>query len=463
MTTEVKKTLRASAGVLTCVIAVCVGAIWRDRIELGSGAEAEKLNMSNLVASTSKTTDLPETKFFEDIMALLQRKYVDPIPDDTKLADGAVRGMIASLGDPNSLYMDADQFRVYSNARVGKYEGIGADIVLDRDRPQGSVQVSGDEDAIDGSRLPKLVIAEIVPGGAADKAGLKPGDWAEFIDDHWVPNSDALDKFQNLFENVKKHKATVEEFVKMRKQLREESDKRILPIKARDRLMMGTNGVVRTQWVRGNQHIQATLEKGEWEMPSFKVQPDGSIRVLFVAGAAEKLRQAIQGKTEATIDLRNNVEGDFDAMLECLKVVAPDGSSGYLVTRKNEKPEPLTIVNGNTKPIKLTILADRTTRGVAEIFTSILTSRNLAKVIGGKTAGNLYISKWYSLPDGAGYSLVTAEFSLTKPTSALAKVATVPPLPAEGNGMLPPKSKLVPDSTNGPELVTPDGKKGGKR
>src|SRR4051812_29125024 len=116
MTTEVKKSLRAAAGVLVCIAAVGFGAIWRDHVELSSSSD--KLDISNLVASTSTNTELPESKFFEDIMELLKRKYVDPISDDTKLADGAVRGMVASLGDPNSLYMDPDQFRVYSNVRM---------------------------------------------------------------------------------------------------------------------------------------------------------------------------------------------------------------------------------------------------------------------------------------------------------------------------------------------------------
>src|SRR5579862_8136087 len=169
MTTEVKKSFRAAICVLASMGAVGFGAIWRDHIASGS-PDRLSLSLSHLVASNTNSPDLSETKFFEDIMQLLKKKYVDPIDDDTKLADGAVRGMIASLGDPNSLYMDPDQFRVYSNVRLGRYEGIGADLVLVSDQPHADTSVVDS-----GGSLPKLVVAAVVPGGPADKVGLKPG------------------------------------------------------------------------------------------------------------------------------------------------------------------------------------------------------------------------------------------------------------------------------------------------
>lgn len=426
MTTEVKKSLRAAAGVIACIGAIAVGAIWRDRIELGRSSD---LNLTNLVASASDKTELPESKFFDDILELVKRKYVDPIDDDMKLADGSVRGMVANLGDPNSLYMDANQYRVYNNIRKGKYEGIGADLVLTRDKPKAKLQIGGPVGDDADARMPKLMIAAIVPGGAADKAGLKPGDWAEFVDDHWVPNSEAFDTFEALAEQVKQHKATAAEYFKMRKKLQDQAEKDVLPIKARDQLMIGSAGSVKTVWARGTQRITVTLQKGEWEMPGFQVQSDGSIRIPFVAGAADDLRHALEGKTEATLDLRNNVEGDFDAMMACLDVVASNGTYGYLVTQKAEKPSELILSHGTQHPLKLTLLVDGTTRGAAEIFATALSSHGLAKLRGGDMAGNAYLVKWYTLADGAGYSLVTAAYQPNKPTDIIASAEPPPDKP----------------------------------
>lgn len=443
MTSEVRRSLQAAAGVFVCIVAIGFGAVLRDKVEL-SGT---KLDISNLVASRTGTTELPETKFFDDIMDLLKKKYVDPINDDRKLADGAVRGMVASLGDPNSLFMDPEQFKVYDNVRKGKYEGIGADVVLVRDRPQGKVQISGEEDSDEGnSRLPKLMIAAVVPGSAADRAGLKAGDWAEFVDDHWIPNSDALDRFEKLFNDVKAHTAKVEDFVKMRKQLRDEEEKHILPIKARDRLMIGAAGTVRTVWVRGDKRITAILGKGEWQMPAFGKETDGAIRLPFVADSAAKLKEALSGKTEATIDLRGNVEGDFDAMTECLDVVAPKGTYGFLVTRRSEKPSPLIVKDGSSAKLKLTLLVDRTTRGVSEIFALALSSRGLAKLSGPPTAGNQAVVRWFALPDGAGYSLVTSEYRPNAPSGALARAPGSVETPFQHEALSPTAgSAIAPD------------------
>lgn len=423
MTTEVKKSLRAAAGVIACIGAIAIGAIWRDRIEWGRSAD---LNITNLVASATNKTEVPESRFFDDILELVKRKYVDPIDDDMKLADGSVRGMVANLGDPNSLYMDANQYRVYNNVRKGKYEGIGADLVLARDKPRAKLQIGGTSGDDAEARLPKLMIAAVVPGGAADMAGLKPGDWAEFVDDHWVPNSEAFDKFEALAEQVKQHKATAADYFKMRKELQNQAEKDVLPIKARDQLMIGRAGSAKTVWVRGTQRISVALQKGEWEMPSFQVQADGSIRIPFVAGAADDLRHALEGKTEATLDLRNNVEGEFDTMTACLDVVASNGSYGYLVTQKAEKPSELIVSHGTQHPPKLTLLVDRTTRGAAEIFATALSSHGLAKLSGGEMAGNAYLVKWYTLADGAGYSLVTATYQANKPGDIIARAE--PPL-----------------------------------
>ncbi|HVT12626.1 MAG TPA: S41 family peptidase [Fimbriimonadaceae bacterium] len=439
MTTEVRKSLRAGAGVVACIGAIGFGAIWRDRVELGS---PDHLNISNLVASTSNHTDLPELNFFDDIMELLKKKYVDPIDDEMKLADGSVRGMVAFLGDPNSLYMDANQYRVYNNVRKGKYEGIGADLILAQDKSKGKVQIGGPSASDDSdSRLPKLVIAAVVPGGAADKAGLKPGDWVEFVDDHWIPNSEAFDKFEALAQQVKQHKASIDEYFKMRKTLEAQAEKDVLPIKARDQLMMGRAGLVKTVWARGDQRISVTLPKGEWEMPGFGAGPDGAIRVPFVSGVADDLRNALSGKTEATLDLRNNVEGDFDAMLACLDVVAPNGAYGYLVTEKDEKPLELIVSHGVAHPIKLTLLVDRTARGAAEIFATALSSRGIAKLSGEDMAGNAYEVKWYTLPDNAGYSLVTAAYQANKPSDAIAKTVLPPDKDRLGESARPGAAK----------------------
>jgi C-terminal processing protease CtpA/Prc len=63
---------------------------------------------------------------FESVYGLVEDHYVDQLPDDTKMSRGAVRGMISSLNDPNSFFLEPEQ-RVLLDAEAhGKFAGIGA-------------------------------------------------------------------------------------------------------------------------------------------------------------------------------------------------------------------------------------------------------------------------------------------------------------------------------------------------
>jgi carboxyl-terminal processing protease len=85
---------------------------------------------------------------------IIHTQYVDQPVDDTALVRGAIDGMMKSLGDEHSTYMDPTTYNSALESLSG-YEGIGA-----------VVDTSG----------PYVKIAEVIPGSPAEKAGLKPGD-----------------------------------------------------------------------------------------------------------------------------------------------------------------------------------------------------------------------------------------------------------------------------------------------
>lgn len=178
--------------------------------------------------------------------------------------------------------------------------------------------------------------------------------------------------------------------------------------------MMGANGKVSTVWKRGDKAIPLQLDKGRWSMPGFESRTDGAIRLPFIPGIAPRFAEAIRGKDQVTIDLRNNLHGDFDVMVACLSAVAKPGGYGVLTTDRAEKPWPLQVVDGAQKPPKLTLLVDRSTAGAAEIFALALRDGAGAKLVGGDMAGEPLVIRWTSLPDGAGYTLVTAKYEEKK-------------------------------------------------
>jgi len=104
-------------------------------------------------------TPAEQKKLFEPFWQawdLVHKEYVDQPVDDEALMRGAIRGMMESLGDPHTSYMDPDQTKEFSAHLNGEeYEGIGAWV---------------------DSQAEFLTIISPMPGSPAEKAGLLPGD-----------------------------------------------------------------------------------------------------------------------------------------------------------------------------------------------------------------------------------------------------------------------------------------------
>jgi carboxyl-terminal processing protease len=98
---------------------------------------------------------------FWEAWDIVHQEYVDQPVDDTTLMRGAISGMLDSLGDPQTSYMDPDEFRQASIPLEGSYEGIGAWVDPDAEY---------------------LTIISPMPGSPAEEAGLQPGDEVIAID-----------------------------------------------------------------------------------------------------------------------------------------------------------------------------------------------------------------------------------------------------------------------------------------
>lgn len=103
----------------------------------------------------NEDTEVLFQPFWEAYDIVLQR-YVDPV-DEEALMEGALRGMLDSLGDDNTNYLNPDEYAAYNQSLSGEFEGIGATVRQDED--------SG-----------ALTIVQPLPESPAEAAGLLPGD-----------------------------------------------------------------------------------------------------------------------------------------------------------------------------------------------------------------------------------------------------------------------------------------------
>jgi carboxyl-terminal processing protease len=114
---------------------------------------------SNCRAGESVVVPAAEFQALLSAYALVKTRYVEA-PDDKKLLEGAIAGMLASL-DPHSGFLDKDELDEVRKDEAGEYTGIG---------------ISVDFAAAD------MVVTAVTADSPAYLAGIEPGDTIASID-----------------------------------------------------------------------------------------------------------------------------------------------------------------------------------------------------------------------------------------------------------------------------------------
>ncbi|MDV5105412.1 S41 family peptidase [Clostridium perfringens] len=111
-------------------------------------------SVSAVQSSLEKVNDTENFKKVLEVREMLYRWYDGEI-DDSKLVEGAIKGMVSSLGDQYTYYMNEKEFSDFKEKSQGNYMGIGIQVVIK-----------------DG----KIVVISPIQGGPIEKAGIKTGD-----------------------------------------------------------------------------------------------------------------------------------------------------------------------------------------------------------------------------------------------------------------------------------------------
>jgi carboxyl-terminal processing protease len=115
-----------------------------------SPSEAREINPS-----------LPPVETYYNVMKKLEDSYYQKPSSEREMTYAAIRGMLASLGDPYTQFFDPDEYRRMQQDNEGEFGGIGATL----EKTQG-----------------KTVVKEVLPATPAFKNGLKAGDVITEVD-----------------------------------------------------------------------------------------------------------------------------------------------------------------------------------------------------------------------------------------------------------------------------------------
>ncbi|WP_037354987.1 S41 family peptidase [Selenomonas sp. FC4001] len=304
-----------------------------------------------------KTTDL--LRFF-GVKRMIETRYVSDV-DTTRLMDGAIDGMVKSLGDPHSIYMKTSMYKALKEHTAGAFGGIGVTM---------------------GFKDDKVTIMAVLEGTPGEKVGLKVGDEIMSVDGtpvtEYQPEEVALHIRGDAGTEVKLliHRA-------------DEADK---------------------EYAIQRDMIKVPSAKG-------KMLDDGRMGYIRIASFGEntgdefkseynKLKEA--GMAGLIVDLRQNPGGLITSCVEVADMLVPKGNIVSVVQRDGSKEEYDSSLEESTPPI--VVLIDGNSASASEILAGALQDREAATIVGSKSYGKGSVQVVVPLFHNDGLKLTIAKY-----------------------------------------------------
>ena len=322
-----------------------------------------------------------QLNLFGDIFERVRAHYVEK-PDDTKLVEGAVSGMLNGL-DPHSSYMDPKSFRDMQVQTRGEFGGLGIEVTME-----------------DG--LVKVVTP--IDDTPAAKAGIRAGDIITHLDDEAVQGL-------TLNQAVEKMRGPVNTKIKL-KILRKGVDKPLDIAINRE--------TIRVRSVRSHNEGD---DVGYVRITQFTEQTSDGLKKALNDITTQLGADKVKGYV---IDLRNNPGGLLDqaisvsdTFLERGEIVSTRGRDPEETQRFNARPGDLT----KGKPV--IVLINGGSASASEIVAGALQDHRRATLVGTRSFGKGSVQTIIPLGSGNGaLRLTTARYFTPSGRSIQAKGIT---------------------------------------
>lgn len=318
---------------------LCGGLLTMAFTQLPNLASPSATSGEGLLASIAKNgLEQDEAKKLGTALDLIERNYYKDIDRD-KLVDGAINGMMESLGDPYSNYMGKVPAAQFEESIEGSFTGIGAEV-----------------SSVDGN----VEVVSPIKGSPADKAGIRAKDIILSV------NGESL-QGMDLNAAVAKIKGP-------------KGSKAVIKVKR-----AGSPEPIEFVIIRDNVNLETVTAR----MESNKV---GIIEISqFSLNTGDRFKQELkkleqQGMEGLVIDVRNNPGGVLDVVIDIAEQFVPKGELIVQVEDKdkNRKKYPS---DGNSKPYPVTVLMNKGSASASEILAGALQQSAGAVLIGENTFG----------------------------------------------------------------------------
>ncbi len=311
---------------------------------------------------------------FFTALRFIEGHYVQEV-ERGKLIDGAIGGMVNSLGDPHSIYLAPQLYSQLRAETSGAFGGIGVYMGF----KNGGVQ-----------------IVNVIPDGPGYKAGLQAGD--EIL----AVNGQPVEEI-----------SPGEVAIKIRGEIGTTVE-----------LLIGREGFDDMTYTLTRENIQVKTVVGK--MIDDKL---GYIRISnFSENTGEEFKIKLgelegAGMKGFVLDMRQNPGGVITSCIEIAQELVPAGTIVSVIQRDGEKE----VFTSNLAAVKfpIIILLDRNSASAAELLSGALQDTKVALVVGEKSYGKGSVQTLIPMMHDDGLKITVAKYYTPKGRSI------------DGEGILP--------------------------
>jgi carboxyl-terminal processing protease len=304
---------------------------------------------------TPADADEETFQLFWEVWDLVQRNFYGVLPDMQQVTYAAIRGMLGTLGDDYTAFIEPQVAAIIAEDATGEFEGIGAFVGMDEEG--------------------KLELVGIFEGGPAEEAGLLEGDRVLEVDGISIVGA-------ALYEAIGL--------------IRGPADSEVTLLIERE---------------EAGEPFEVTVTRARLEIAVIELEMRddgiGYVRLYdFSATASEKLEEAleellVQEPRGIVLDLRGNPGGFLDQAVEVSDLFLDDGAILY-ERWSNGRERAFEADDGDVgEEIPLVVLVNGGSASASEIVAGALQDRERATLIGTPTFGKGSVQQPFTLSDGS--------------------------------------------------------------
>ena len=306
------------------------------------------------------TGSASESVRFLRTMQLLKNNYNGEVDNHT-LFDGAIKGMVESVGDPYTVYLNREDYKQLSEMTNGTFGGIG--IVF-------------------GKRGDDYVVISALPDNPGALAGIKSGDIIMSVDE-------VQSRTLNMEQMAQKIRG-------------QQGTEVLLELKGKDGSLRKVR-VIRKE-------IKNPSVGGQF-VPDTKI---GYIRIaVFNESTVEDFTKEYKkleekGMQSLILDLRSNPGGILDAGVGVARMLVPKGPIVSVIDKNGNKYVESSSLEKVQYP--LAVLVDHGSASAAEIVAGAIKDTKAGKLFGVKTFGKGSVQSVYRLDNSTAVKITIANY-----------------------------------------------------